>query len=397
MSYFNYLNAEKKNRIFFLSPAENILNTDREILAYALGATLYMPASSPEIFNKLSKDPVSGLISTVLCLEDAVGDEDVISAENNMIKQLSVLYQAKKVDRPPFIFVRVRNLKQMKRLVKKLRTKLSVLTGFVFPKFEAENGHLYFEELRQINKSLATPLLGMPILEVECIIKLETRIACLLKIKEILDSYKDLVLNVRIGATDLSGQYSIRRGHEFTIYDIAVIRDCIADIINIFGMATDNYVISGPVWEYFSPGHRVLKPQLRSSPFYEQHGMLGLQLRQKLICSHVDGLIKEVMIDKANGLVGKTVIHPSHLVPVQALCAVTHEEYSDAASIVQNNNGGVFKSSYNNKMNEVKPHTNWAKKVMTLSKIYGVLKENHDYTHIIYAKEDMQNIKHPLC
>ena len=146
MSYFNYLNTEEKNNTFFLPPAETILNTERETLAYALGATLYMPASSPKIFDKLFKKAVPGLISTVLCLEDPINDEDVVKAENNLIKQLTALHKVKEEEKnyPPFIFVRVRNPEQMKRLVKMLGSKLSVLTGFVFPKFEPSNGWRYF-------------------------------------------------------------------------------------------------------------------------------------------------------------------------------------------------------------------------------------------------------------
>ena len=35
---------------------------------------------------------------------------------------------------------------------------------------------------------------------------------------------------------------------------------------------------------------------------------------------------------------------------------------------------GVAKSSSNNKMNEVKTHSNWAKKIIGLSEVYGVKK-----------------------
>lgn len=389
MSYFNCLNAAEKSKIFFLPPASTLSNTGREVLACALGAVLYMPASSPEIFNKLFKKKIAGLITTVLCLEDAIGDQQVASAEQNLVKQLTALQKVKKLNQPPFIFVRVRNGAQLKRLVKTLGAALPVLTGFVFPKFEPSTGWQYFEELKRVNQFLEQPLYGMPILESAGIIQLETRSADLLQIKTVLDIYKDLVLNIRIGATDLSGYYGIRRSSEFTIYDIALIKDCIAAIINVFGRCPDDYVISSPVWEYFSPGHRVLKPQLRKSPFQEHYGKPGLQLRHQLICSHLDGLIKEVLLDKANGLIGKTIIHPSHLAPVQALYAVTHEEYADATDILQNGNGGVLKSAYNNKMNEVKPHINWAQKIITMSKIYGVLKENYDYTSIIYAKKEL--------
>jgi len=101
-------------------------------------------------------------------------------------------------------------------------------------------------------------------------------------------------------------------------------------------------------------------------------------------------LISEVMLDKANGLIGKTVIHPDHILPVQALYVVTHEEYCDARDILANGgNGGVTKSVYKNKMNESKPHTFWAQRIMELSKIYGVLNERYDYTSIIYEGEKL--------
>ena len=100
------------------------------------------------------------------------------------------------------------------------------------------------------------------------------------------------------------------------------------------------------------------------------------------------------MLDKVNGLTGKTIIHPEHIAPVQALYAVTHEEYSDARAIMHHGeDGGIVKSTYQNKINEVKPHGRWAKKIMIMSEIYGVLKENYDYVDIIYAKRNLQNIK----
>lgn len=392
MGYFDYLHVEKQNDLFFRLPAKNLLNTDRERLAYALGATLYTPANAPKLFNKLFNAALPGLISAVFCLEDAVGDQDVVQAEYNLNQLLTARHKAKEkeTNRPPFLFVRVRNLEQMKRLLATLGSALPVLTGFVFPKFEADNGWRYFEELKRINEFLPRPLYGMPILEDFDTIKSETRVAHLLDVKDVLDAYSNLVLNVRIGATDLCGHYGIRRSCEFTIYDIAVVKECIADIVNIFSRPEAGYVISGPVWEFFPPKLRVLKPQLRQSPFQEQYGLPGLQLRQKLVCGYVDELIKEVMLDKVNGLVGKTIIHPNHLVPVQALHVVTHEEYSDAADILhRNHDGGVLKSAYNNKMNEVKPHTRWAKKIMIMSEIYGVLKEEHDYFHLIYTTENL--------
>jgi citrate lyase beta subunit len=394
MQYFSYLDEREKREIFAVPPTILTENIDKQTLAYALGATLYMPAISPKVADKLVKDAIPGLVSTVLCLEDAVGDAEVANAENNLSIQLNNLLQQKENGRNlPFIFIRVRNQEQLNRLLANLGSALSVIAGFVFPKFEAETGWQYFEQLRQANKCLPKRLYGMPILESPRVIEQPTRVNEMLKIKTLLDNYADLVLNVRIGATDLSGLYGIRRSYEFTIYDIAVIRDFIADMLNIFAKPNNGYVISGPVWEYFGNGERVLKPQLRQTPFQERYGDSGLNLRQKLLSKYVDGLIREVMLDKANGLVGKTIIHPSHLAPVQALYTVTMEEYLDAIDILDNENGGVAKSAYQNKMNEAKPHTNWANKIIKLAKIYGVINENHDHTSIICAGEKkLQNI-----
>lgn len=392
MNYFNFLSPEQKKRIFHIPPAEGPLDVDKETLSHALGATLYMPGNSNAAISKLVNHEIPGLISSVLCLEDAVADWDVGNAEKNLTRQLEPLL-SKKRSSLPFIFIRVRNIEQFKRLTQNLGPTLQVLTGFVFPKFETTMGWEYFEHLAKINKWLDKTIYGMPILEGPEVIHLESRSKSLLKTKELLDKYKDIVLNVRMGATDLSGLYSIRRSPELTIYDIAVIRDFIGDMVNVFGRPQDGYVISGPVWEYFSSGPRVLKPQLRQTPFQERFGLDGQRVRQDLLCRYLDGLIREVMLDKANGIIGKTIIHPSHILPVQALYVVTHEEYCDALDVLANGgNGGVTKSVYNNKMNEPKPHVNWAKRVMALSKIYGVLKENYDYTSIIYEGDKLQSI-----
>lgn len=394
MSYFDYLNKEQKNKIFCIKPMEEPLDIDKEILAHALGATLYMPGISYKSINNIIDNKIPGLMSTVFCLEDAVNDIEVDVAEENLFMQLKVLLSLKeKGGSLPFIFIRVRNVEQLKRIIMKLGTSLQVLTGFVFPKFNVEVGYEYFEHLADTNKLIGKKLYGMPILEGPEVIYLESRDKYIIEIKRLLDRYKDLVLNVRMGGTDLSGLYGLRRSPELTIYDIAVIRDFIADLVNVFSRPHDGYVISGPVWEYFSSGSRVLKPQLRQTPFQEQYGIEGRRVRQNLICRYIDGLIKEVMLDKANGLIGKTIIHPGHILPVQALYAVTHEEYCDARDILANGgNGGVTKSVYNNKMNEPKPHTNWAKRIMILSKIYGVLNERYDYTSIIYEGEKLQSI-----
>jgi citrate lyase beta subunit len=284
----------------------------------------------------------------------------------------------------PLIFVRIRDVGQMRRITESLADNGSMLTGFVFPKFTVDNGWAYFDTLAEINHCQAKAFYGMPILESPEVIYVESRHKNLLAIKSLLDHYRQLVLNVRFGATDFSGLFSLRRSPDMTIYDIGVIASCITDIINVFTRPDCSYIMPGPVWEFYS-SERVFKPQLRQGIFADHLGRAGKQARDNLICRYIDGLLHEIILDKANGLIGKTIIHPSHIKPVQALCVVTHEEYIDACSILASANGnvGVIPSQYANKMNEIKPHMRWAQKIMTKSKIYGVFNEQHNFTSLL--------------
>lgn len=388
MRYFHYLSAEEEQSLFFLSP-QSIPLDDQSLLEHALGATLYMPATRQTVAQDIIDGKLKGLMSMVLCLEDAIGDNEVTRAEELVVHHLGQLALA--VERGdtlwidiPLIFIRVRDVEQMWRMTERLAEDISLLTGFIFPKFTVDNGRRYFAALAEINQRQVKPLYGMPILESPDLIYVETRQKKLLEIKELLDSYRKLVLNVRIGATDFSGLFGLRRSPDMTIYDIGVIRSCITDIINVFARPESNYIIPGPVWEFYS-SDRVLKPQLRRSIFADRLEKTGERMRDNLICRYMDGLIHEVILDKANGLIGKTIIHPSHIKPVQALCVVTHEEYMDACSILASTNGdvGVIASQYANKMNEIKPHARWAQKIMIKSKIYGVFNEQYNFTSLL--------------
>ncbi len=393
MQYFNYLNEEEKSFIFYAKPMVFERDSEKDILSYALGSTLYMPATRENISQDIISMKYKGLLSMVICLEDAIGDKELEKGENLLVNHLTDIFLAIEnhkiaYDDIPLIFIRVRSGKQMIDLSERLGNTIKIINGFTFPKFSRENGRDYFEALVKIGEKYNKKLYGMPILETSEILYKETRLQALVDIKKIVEEYKDVVLNVRIGATDFCSLFGIRRSYDITIYDIALIRDCIADIINIFSRSEKGEVVSGPVWEYFSKGDRLLKPQLRESPFKETYGVEGIQIRRKIVDKYLDGILREVLLDKANGLVGKTIIHPSHIIPVQALQVVSHEEYMDACTILSNCNGdlGVIKSVYSNKMNEIKPHMHWAKKIIQKGKIYGVFNKKRNFTNLLTKK-----------
>ncbi|OKP83537.1 citrate lyase subunit beta [Paenibacillus helianthi] len=384
--------------LFYSPPVKFDSSTPKELLAYAVGAALYMPATRSSVAEDILKLKASGLVTVIMDLEDAIGDGEVDFAEESVVRHLAFLsaYADNEPDLRnslPLLFIRVRNPEQLQQLIFRLGTLITMVTGFVFPKFTLENGVEYFEAIADYNssRSYSAPVLyGMPILESAPVIYRESRLDTLLGIRALLGEYRDYVLNVRIGATDFSSLFGLRRSPDISIYDLTPIRDCISDIINVFGRVEEGYVISGPVWEYFgSKGHRVLRPQLRQTPFEETYGKQGREIRESYITRSEDGLFREVLLDKENGIVGKTIIHPSHLRPVQAMYTVMHEEYVDALSIVESNDGsrGVFKSEYYNKMNEIKPHLNWAKRILLRSQIYGVLHEQQHFVGLLPENE----------
>jgi citrate lyase beta subunit len=390
MKFFSYLEKNEMDQLFFIKPQQFNKTSNRDLLSYGLGATLYMPATRTDFYHDIIKQKQNGLTSLVIDLEDAVGDLNIEYAESCLKEGMLQLYKNMNqgmltINELPLLFFRIRHIEQFIRIYHSLGEKFQLFTGVVFPKFEAETGRELLNVLSKI--SMKEQLFYcMPILESEKVIHKETRQEELLKIKNVLDDYREYILNVRIGATDFSGIYGIRRSADTTVYDIAVLRDCIADIINIFQRSSSPYVISGPVWEYFSSKERMLKPQLRQTPFQNHFGDDGKKLRTELIDQNMDGLIREILLDITNGLIGKTIIHPSHIKVVQALNVVTYEEYNDALNIVESATGefGVKKSQFLNKMNEIKPHYYWAQRMLLKSEVYGVL--NEEYSNIDLIK-----------
>lgn len=371
----------KSNFKFISEPEVFNKYSDKDFLQYCLGATLYMPGTKNFTDSILGKT-LPGLTSMVMCFEDAIAEESLSDAENNVLKVLKDLsdsMDSKKIsiDNIPLIFIRVRNTDQFLSFAKKLDAlHLKSLTGFVFPKFTSKNGLLYLKQLENLNKKFNDVLYGMPILEGADIALKERRNDELLGLKKILESYKNLILNIRIGATDLSSFFGVRRGINYTIYDILPVRDCLSDILNYLNRAGGDYVLSAPVWEYF-----LADKGMKFQDSLDSNIHSSLIKRNTIVDEAVDGLLREVILDKANGFIGKTVIHPTHIKYVNSMSAVTKEEYEDALQIL-NTSGGVIKSTKANKMNEINPHRSWAGKIYNKARAYGVIENEADYTKL---------------
>jgi len=366
MRHFAHLGTGERRRLFVREPEEIGPGAEREIRAIALGATLYSPAIRPTLAADIAKRAAGGVLSHVLCLEDSVADDQVEAAEANLISQLQAYADSGGGESQ--LFIRVRAPDQIPDLLARLGSAASVLAGFVLPKFTAPTGRKYFDAM----DSAHTDLLVMPVVESPEVVHQESRTEVLRGIAHLLAEHREQVLAVRIGAADLCAVFGLRRDRELSIYDLHPVASVISDIVTMLGRADGTgFVITGPVWEYFSAHPRLFKPLLRTTPFAEH---AGLRLRSNLLAGDLDGLIREIVLDKANGMTGKTVIHPSHVHAVHALLAVTAEEYDDASDILGEDahNGGVRRSQHGNKMNEAKPHRAWANRTLSRSRVFGV-------------------------
>lgn len=367
---------------FVIPPIFFDKNTDKDLLQYCLGATLYMPGTR-SVSDKIISGEKLDYTSMVMCCEDAIDEQDLSNAESNILNHLQVLNQEVESGKIslgdiPLTFVRVRNNEQFNSFANKLKNEhINILSGFVFPKFNSYNGAEYLSTLFYLNQVHSSKLYGMPLLEGKDIAFKESRSYELLAVKQMLTPFKDLILNIRIGGTDLSSLFAVRRGVNYSIYDILTVKDALTDILNYFGRAQDDYLVSGPVWEYF-----MADATDNLEHVIEKNIHLSLMNRNEIINEAVDGLLREVILDKANGFVGKTIIHPSHARFVNAMQAVTKEEFDDAKQIL-NTSGGVIKSNKANKMNEINPHRSWALKVHYRAKAYGVIEDGLAYIKLI--------------
>ncbi|GAA4366587.1 HpcH/HpaI aldolase/citrate lyase family protein [Paeniglutamicibacter cryotolerans] len=400
MRHFSFLDEDQLEHLFFRRPAVLDLDTDPALLAVALGATLYSPGTRPDLASDILKLGSRGVLSMVICLEDSIPDGEVAAAQENVAAALELLYSRRAgsagAEAVPMLFVRPRSPEQMLALARRCGASMRVLSGFAVPKFENEAGaaQRYFEALAQVRRLVldapqSSPGLAtdarfwlMPILESPAIIHRETRTQALARIVEVIEENRADVLAVRIGATDFSSAFGLRRTRDLTIYDVQVVASVIADIVNMLGRPEDALVISGPVWEHFDNNERLLRPQLRLTPFAAAHEDA---LRQRLLTSNLDGLIREIGLDHANGLLGKTVIHPSHVPLVHALSVVSHEDYLDALAIISPTGGGATASPYSNKMNEHKPHRAWAERTLLKADAFGVAAPDINFVDLLEA------------
>lgn len=314
------------------------------LIYYSVGALLYCPANNESIVQSIVSGRFKTKYSLALCLEDTIADDCIKEAEEKLIASLQAIYEKKKTADfyLPKIFIRVRCPEQIQSLFDRFGDANELVTGFIIPKFALDNADVYINTMIQLNKTVNRTIYMMPIFESPTLIHLQSRYSILYALKEKLDSVEEFVLNIRVGGNDLCHMFGFRRHATESIHDIAPITNIFSDIITVFGM---DYVISGPVWEYYSGKNWDL------------------------------GLMAELKQDRLSGFTGKTAIYPNQIELINAAYKVSATDFADAKSILKWNDTSdkfVSGSVTKERMNEYKTHYNWAKRILFLSEYYGV-------------------------
>lgn len=348
------MNYKQPDITYFCSPKDWDKNSGKEILQYAVGGLLYMPASNQKIAQKIITGQYSFVKSMVLDLEDSLGDELVKFGQQNIksiLRQLgdAIAFEHITLSQIPMIFIRVRRPEQIKEAYDLLGQDIKLITGFNIPKFDKSTCRAYVSAfttvMEKVRQEYGTELYMMPIIESKNAMYRQLRMDNLLAINEAIKPIVNNVLNIRVGGADFCSIFGVRRHIDETIYQIGPVGDCLNDILNMFGRS---FVVSAPVWEYFG---------------------------QNPEDQWAKGLAQEIHADMLNGFLGKTCIHPSQLPFVQKALIVRKTDYLDALSILgmNANTTGVKKSEGGNRMNEVKTHSHWAQKIIGLANVYGVI------------------------
>ena len=313
------------------------------VLYYSVGPLLYCPADHQGIVPSLIQERFGRHFSLAMCLEDTIADHYVEEAEKQLVISVKTLYNTLK-ETPffmPKLFIRVRRAEQIEKLIQAAEEAETLITGFIIPKFSLRNADGYMQAVLDTGKRAGRDIYMMPILEDPDLIDLRHRHTLLYKLKETLHPMERLVLNIRVGGNDLCHMFGFRRSCQETIHSITAISGIFSDIITVFGM---DYVISGPVWEYYRGE--------------------GWDI----------GLKKELREDRLCGFTGKTVIHPNQIELVNAAYRVSKKDLADAQAILGWGTDCdllVSGSASAERRNEYKVHKNWARRILMLSQVFG--------------------------
>lgn len=287
---------------------------------WSLGAPLYMPAHRRDLMDCANGEKWPLLRSMIFCTEDAIAEADVDSS----LRHLGLCLQGFKDAPQRHRFIRVRNPDVLARLL--LLPDIERIDGFVLPKFNMQVFNAYLDQLQ------GTTFKIMPTLETKDVFDG----GAMIELRQALLHHALLphIAMLRIGGNDLMSLLGIRRPRYLTLYDTPL-GQVIAQLVTIF--KPYGFSLSSPVFEY---------------------------LDDRLT------LEKEIHLDLAHGLNGKSGIHPAQIATIEAMYHVEPEDYAMAVKLLDEQAPAVFKM--HNAMCEVATHLHWARDIVTRYQHYGL-------------------------
>ena len=283
----------------------------------ALGASLYIPTSRPDLISCVHSPEITALKSIILCLEDAVLESEREQSLHRFAELLKFgLPQTK-------VFVRPKNPNLLYKILQ--LDGIEQVYGFVLPKVSLENISQYTELLSQ-HKAFKL----MPTLETKAVL-LQTKLE---RLKLALEPLKESIICLRVGANDLFALLGIKRMPGQSIYN-SPLRTALDQIILCF--RSEGYYVSAPVYD-----------------FIEDMETLKSELKQ----------------DINYGLLSKTAIHPRQVAVIEAHYQVEQVELEQAQAILEEQAKAVFQ--FNAQMCEPSVHQAWAEQTLVRAEIYGI-------------------------
>jgi citrate lyase beta subunit len=285
-----------------------------------LGASLYVPATRDDLAPIANGRKYPSLRSVIFCTEDAVRPDELHRALDNLKSLLPGLEPSELLR-----FVRVRNPLVLHALLE--MDAVERLTGFVLPKVTRHNLEQYLPAFTSPHQFEVMPTL-------ETVEVFDPQEMAILRQMLLQPVYRDRVLSLRIGGNDLFNLLGMRRPRGRTIYRTPL-GPVISQLVTTF--LPYGFNATGPVFEY-------------------------LDQQKVLEC--------EVRNDLAQGLFGKTAIHPRQVALIERHYRVRPCEVQMAERILDETSPAVFRSC--DAMCEPATHRRWAAQVLDRARLYGV-------------------------
>ncbi|WP_018604814.1 HpcH/HpaI aldolase/citrate lyase family protein [Uliginosibacterium gangwonense] len=293
-----------------------------------LGASLYVPATHPDLAQIASAQKLANVRSLIFCTEDSVAPADLSTALAQLAEALPQLQALEGRLR----FVRARNLEVLRQIL--AMPGIERIDGFVLPKVTADNIDHYMALIAAADKP---QYWVMPTLETREVFNDHDLQQLLRRMDGA--QWREHILSLRIGGNDLLSLLRMRRPRGHTIYATPI-----------------GQVISRLATTFIPYGFSLTAP----------------------VFEHLDDtqtLYQEIEQDLNHGLVGKTAIHPSQVPLIEQCYRVRPQDVEAATRILQQDAPGVFQMHQS--MCEPATHRPWAHSILAAERCFGRVENKH--------------------